>query len=250
MQHSFDVELAKQYGLTEAILINHLAFWIEHNEANRTNFYDGKYWTFNSMKAYKEIFPYLTERKIRYALSSLEKNGIIEIGNYNKSSYDRTLWYAFSDFGKSILQKCKMETSVLSNRSVENVTPIPDILPDILPDSKPDINKGPFEEFAKDNKELLEALKAFEEMRKTIKKPLTEKAKQMVCNKLKKMAEPYIDQERYMIESLEQSTVNCYQGVFPVKDFEDNKPKIIMMPENAFPEWKPGTGQTWEDLVP
>lgn len=87
-------------------------------------------------------------------------------------------------------------------------------------------------------------------MRKTIKKPLTEKAKQMMCNKLEKMAEDFVDKERYMIESLEQSTVNCYQGVFPVKDFEDNKPKIFTMPEDAFPEWKPGTGQTWEDLVP
>lgn len=111
-------------------------------------------------------------------------------------------------------------------------------------------SKGPFEEFAKDNRELLEALKAFEEMRKTIKKPLTERAKRMVCDKLKKMAEPYIDRERYMVESLEQSTINCYQGVFDVRGFEDNKPEIIMMPDNAFPEWKPGTGQTWEDLVP
>ena len=129
-----------------------------------------------------------------------------------------------------------------------------EILPNNKDNNKRDNKKeyiyGPFEEFAKDNKELLEALKAFEEMRKTIKKPLTEKAKQMVCNKLEKMAEDFVDKERYMIESLEQSTVNCYQGVFPVKDFEDNKPKIFTMPEDAFPEWKPGTGQTWEDLVP
>ena len=36
MQHSFNVELAKEYGVLEAILLNHLWFWIKKNKANNT----------------------------------------------------------------------------------------------------------------------------------------------------------------------------------------------------------------------
>ena len=59
MIHSFDIEVAKKYGITEAILLNNINFWIEKNKANEINFYDGYYWTFNSKKAFSELFPYL-----------------------------------------------------------------------------------------------------------------------------------------------------------------------------------------------
>ena len=57
MQHHFDVELAVKYGVTEAVLLNHFEYWIELNKANGKNLFDGRYWTFNSMKAFSEIFP-------------------------------------------------------------------------------------------------------------------------------------------------------------------------------------------------
>lgn len=142
MNHSFNVELATEYGLTEAILLENLQFWILHNKANNKNFYDGSYWTYNSAKAFSELFPYLTARKIRSALKNLEGQGIIKTGNYNKSPYDRTLWYAFTEKGISIVQKCKMEKQEASNESGENVTPIPDINTDDKPSINTDINMG------------------------------------------------------------------------------------------------------------
>jgi hypothetical protein len=39
------------------------------------------------------------------------------------------LWYAFTEKGKCIMQKCKMENAILSNGNVENVKPIPDNKP-------------------------------------------------------------------------------------------------------------------------
>ena len=129
-QHHFDTNVAKKYGILEAIILNHFEFWLEHNEKNGRNFYDGRYWTYNSMRAFSEIFPYVSERKIRNALKHLEDECIIVTGNYNKSTYDRTLWYAFSDLGKSILQKCQMEDAEMSNGNCKNVKPIPDNIPD------------------------------------------------------------------------------------------------------------------------
>ena len=137
MQHSFDVEIAKEYGLKEAILMNHLWFWIEKNKANEIHYYDGTYWTYNSVKAFNKLFPYLSERQINNTLKALKDKGIIQTGNYNKSAYDRTMWYAFTKMGVSIMQKCKMEDTKMSNGDVKNVKPIPDINTDINTDIKP-----------------------------------------------------------------------------------------------------------------
>ena len=142
MQHHFDTDLACKYGILEAILINHFEFWIEQNEKNERNFYNDKYWTYNSMRAFSEIFPYASQRKIRSALKHLEEEGIIVIGNYNKSTYDRTLWYAFSDFGKSILQKRKMDITKMSNGICENVEPIPNNNHIITSNNNPYINNS------------------------------------------------------------------------------------------------------------
>lgn len=130
MQHHFDVELAQKYGVAEAILLNHFEYWIELNRANEKNFYDGRYWTFNSMKAFSKIFPYMTEKKIRNALKHLQDEGLIVTGNYNKLAYDRTLWYAFSDLAESILPKGQMEDSEMANGYFQKVEPIPDNKPD------------------------------------------------------------------------------------------------------------------------
>ena len=97
MEHSFDIKIAKEYGIEEAIILKNIYFWIQKNTANEKHFYDGKYWTYNSKKAFSELFPYMTENKIRYALDNLKKNGLIETGNYNESSYDRTLWYTLTE---------------------------------------------------------------------------------------------------------------------------------------------------------
>lgn len=135
MIHCFDIELATKYGLLEAILLNNLWYWIEKNKANEVNFYDGTYWTYNSTKAFKELFPYASERQIQTALKKLKDEGIIRTGNYNQSAYDRTLWYAFTITGLSIMQKCKMENTNLLNRNVENVEPIPNNKPNNKPNN-------------------------------------------------------------------------------------------------------------------
>lgn len=147
MQHSFDIEIASKYGVHAAILLNSLYFWIEKNRANNNNFYEGHYWTYNSKKAFAALFPYMNSRQIDYALKKLIDDGIVITGNYNKSSYDRTLWYAITKKGYCILQNCKMETTNLGNGFDEIVKPIPDINTDINTDNKinnfVDVNRTP-----------------------------------------------------------------------------------------------------------
>lgn len=131
MNYNFDIAIAQELGVSAAIVVQNLQFWIKKNEANDKHFHDGRYWTFNSMKAWHELFPFWTERQIRKILDDLVDKKIIIKGNYNEMKYDRTLWYAFTDYGITILQTCQMKETTLSNQSDKNVEPIPDINTDI-----------------------------------------------------------------------------------------------------------------------
>lgn len=95
--HFFNVKNAEKFGLVEAILIQNLSFWIEHNQANEENFIEGRTWTYNSVKAFTQIFPYLSTKLIRTALDHLIKEGVLLSGCFNKKGYDRTTWWAFTD---------------------------------------------------------------------------------------------------------------------------------------------------------
>jgi len=145
-EHHFNVEVATEYGVNAAILLNHLAFWIAKNEANGTNFYDGMYWTYNSRKAMTVLFPYLGEKQVRNAIDKLVENGLVVTGNYNQKQYDRTIWYALTPKGKSIclngkcnVPKGQMEDAERANAMCQKGKPIPDNKPYNIPDNKTDI---------------------------------------------------------------------------------------------------------------
>lgn len=134
--HIFDTDIAVKYGVNAAVLLQNIGYWIKQNEANGTNYFDGKYWTYNSRRAYRELFPYMSERQINTAFQKLIDDGLIVTGNYNKLAYDRTLWYALTQKGKCILHFDIMESDNLQNGNGQNIKPIPNINTDF----KPDIN--------------------------------------------------------------------------------------------------------------
>lgn len=136
--HSFSVDVAEKYGIQAAILLYNLAFWIEKNNADERHLYDGNVWTYSSIAAMEKLFPYMSERVIRYSIQKLIDEGIIVDGNYNKSTYDRTKWYALTDKGKELCQNCQMHSVKLSNGFGKNVEPIPDSNTD---SEKKEINK-------------------------------------------------------------------------------------------------------------
>ena len=141
MTHTFNVDIAKEYGVDIAIVVNNIAFWLQKNKANNKHVYDGKVWTYNTTKAFTELFPYWTDNQIRRILNNMQKNGIIETGNYNATAYDRTKWYTFTDaFVKthtSICENTQMDLAKIPNGFDENHEPIPDNKPVDKQDSKP-----------------------------------------------------------------------------------------------------------------
>ena len=131
MKHIFDVDIARKYGVNAAVLLENIGYWIKQNEANEVNYFDGYYWTFNSRRAYRELFPYMSERQIATAFEKLIADGLVITGNYNKLAYDRTLWYALTQKGKSILHFDIMENDNMLNGNVQNDKPIPNINTDV-----------------------------------------------------------------------------------------------------------------------
>ncbi|MDD1608694.1 MAG: hypothetical protein LUQ18_09415 [Methylococcaceae bacterium] len=159
---SFDVQTAIDYGVSEAILIQNFIFWIEKNLANGRNHHDGRTWTYNTQQAFSILFPFWTYKQIRRVIDSLIKQGILVTGNYNKSPFDRTLWYAFKDENQWLnipenipltLEDveppkradviAKIEDSHLPKRAdviAQMVEPIPDTTTDLKTDLKPNNN--------------------------------------------------------------------------------------------------------------
>lgn len=127
--HYFDPNVADAHGIIEAVLINHFQFWINNNKRNERNERDGRTWTFNSIRAMCETFPYLSQKQIRSALDRLTAAGILMKGNYNDTGYDRTMWYAFvlEDFW--IRPEGQFHFPSRANGSAHQGQPIPDDLP-------------------------------------------------------------------------------------------------------------------------
>lgn len=95
--HSFDLKIAKAFGVDEAILIHHFQHWIRINQFKKQNLHDGHCWTYQSRIDMQARFPYWNLNRIRRICESLVKKGVIKISNYNESKWDKRGWYAFCD---------------------------------------------------------------------------------------------------------------------------------------------------------
>lgn len=109
---SFNGEVAKLYGVPEAIFLNNLKFWINHNKANGKNLREGRTWTYNTLEAFQEIFPFWTERQIRSIVGKLvEEKVILRDNKFNRFKNDRTNWYAFVNENEWIAVKSPFDIS-------------------------------------------------------------------------------------------------------------------------------------------
>lgn len=90
-----------------------------------------------------------------------------------------------------------------------------------------------FEKFSGDNQELLSALKEWHEMRKRMKKPLTEKAAELNLNDLQKLSG---GDERLMVSIVLQSIKRGWQGFYALKEAQT-------------PRAAPQSSQNMEDFI-
>ena len=120
-----------------------------------------------------------------------------------------------------------------SRKNLRN--PIAEICADNIRMNKTRINNTPiipkgmglFETYADGNPALLEALKNFDEMRRKKRKPMTDRARQLLLGKLDKLAKGNPEKQ---IQLLDQSILKCWDTVYPLDEDKEkftDKPKLI-----------------------
>lgn len=103
MNHSFNTDIAEKYGIEKAILLENFYFWIKKNEANKKNFHNGKYYTYNTAEAFAKLFPYIKARRIAQLLREMEtEDGLLLSGQF--FNYDRTKSYTLTDVAMSYFE--------------------------------------------------------------------------------------------------------------------------------------------------
>ena len=207
MDYSFNSQVAQIYGVDGAIFIHNLYWWIVKNEANGRHHYDGRTWTYNSMKAFSDLFPFWTKRQIERIIKNLKDRGAIHVGNFNKDGFDRTQWYALDETVYCIYANGDAHVTDPLHPCTQTVTPIPDS----QPDNKPD-NKSPLPPYD-DYKPLDDEIRAFIENRRKMKSPMTDHAVQLMLKRLRGLS----PNKKEQVEILEQSILNGWKGIFPLK---------------------------------
>lgn len=103
--------VAMEYGVEESIVLDSIVYWARTNRSENRNFYDGRWWTYNSINGMAEMFPWWSKKQIRRILDKCADQGALLKGNYNKDGRDRTIWYSPSDkllalYGEDWSAKC------------------------------------------------------------------------------------------------------------------------------------------------
>jgi hypothetical protein len=90
-------EEATLYGVYESVLLQHLRGWVKHNKIHDKNIREGKAWTYSSLEQMSKSLPFFSVSQIRTIIEKLKKAGILLVGSFNKTAYDRTHWYTINE---------------------------------------------------------------------------------------------------------------------------------------------------------
>ena len=104
MYHSFDADIAAKYGIVESLFLCNIAFWVKQNTLNKHNYFEGRYWTYNSLSAYAGLFYYVSESTIKRAIKHLKDEGLIYAGNFNNDRFNHTNYYTLTEKGYALIK--------------------------------------------------------------------------------------------------------------------------------------------------
>lgn len=114
----------EEYGVVEAIIIQQIRNWTTYNERQGTpsHNHEGHWWCYGSMTFWSEMTG-INEKTLYKKFKSLEDDGLLISGCFNKLKLDRTKWYRVNPFlytGKSITPN---RVNDISPNRVNGITP-------------------------------------------------------------------------------------------------------------------------------
>ena len=120
---AFQSDLAVEYGLNEAIILQKINYFIELNAKNNRNLRNGYYWVYVTLDDLQSQMPFFSKSTIQRALKNLKKAGVLIVSNYNEKKYDKTVWYRI-DYEK--LEKTLKAYGQIDHMDIVKMnTPIP-----------------------------------------------------------------------------------------------------------------------------
>ena len=146
------------------------------------------------------------EASIRSALSELEEAGYLRRERVREQGKLGKAVYIITDSLKS--EKPNVENPLVDNSVVGNPPQLNTKVSNTNKSKTKDIYEGLPEN-------LIETLEEFEEMRKSIKKPMTDVARKRLIRELQNLAGENV---QLMIKILDQSILNSWAGVYPIKN--------------------------------
>lgn len=233
--------VAVKYGYEEAGFLNHLIFWYKNNRDNNRNFYEGRWWTWNTVTALSQSFPWWTTKQLRRIIDSCKAQGALLVGNFNEDGRDRTLWYSPSDelltmYGINTLQddefpngKMQLPDSETENSQMGKA--LPEIVPEIVHDKEKEIKKkkktAP-KELDEETKELLRGYVGDDgELRLKLADMIIARNERGAVNShravkaLLNLLDKYSEGSRALkLELLERAIASGWQTVYPLKPWE------------------------------
>lgn len=224
MIYAFDGIIAKDVGVSAAIVFHHIAYWVQFNEVHEQNFINGKYWMYDTIANMQKFLNFYTDRTIKNSISKLVENGYLVRDELNQDKYNHTKWYALTEKGMAYAnlnntQKGKFDREKFSQSRKGKNFPIGGEKSSQSTIKQNNTNKGiqqsnTSDPFCTGSPALDDALRGFEEMRRKMRKPLTNRAKELIMKKLEKLAP---GNEEMQIAILDQSVERGWQGIFPLK---------------------------------
>lgn len=175
-----------------------------------------------------------SETAIKNALSELKKKGYLVVTKLTPDKTDSgRIEYIYDLYEEPQLQSGKkqgaekqgIENQPLENQPLENVgqlitndKPTKELSTKVIKNKLDEILMSV--EFIANNPELHEAFIGFIEMRKSVKKPLTERALKLAVNEAYSLSGGNIHD---MILIVNRSVMNCWQGFYPLKQVDEGK---------------------------
>ena len=231
---------AARYGLEEAVLLDSMVFWWRTNRANNQNFHDGRWWTFNSVRAYTKIFPWWSEKQIRRILASCVEQGALLEGCYNTEPRDRTKWYTPGDdllelygeaeTGNSDCPNGQMDLPEEAELSAQMGEPLPCSTHEVQNEDTPlnppkggrrthkyDLAEDAvpiLQAYVGEDRELHRALGAFIQQRVELRAINSARAVKMLLGELDRLSEGRREDKLLLIQ---QSMANSWKSVFPLR---------------------------------
>ena len=99
----FDTDIARKCGVNAATVASFLWERIYSDDDYKTEY--GVEWTRVSQKTMTANMPHMSVKMIANAVKKLKNKGYIKVSKFNDSKFDKTNWYAFTDFGFEAMNK-------------------------------------------------------------------------------------------------------------------------------------------------